>query len=295
MTEQDVTLPTSDGIHLKLVTVARSGSSFHPTIDGFKGGLSLKDQEPFIYINVPKTKADAKVDIVVDQDVTLNSKDQFNSYNKVVMGSETFDVYLKGKTKMHLSGLSGISVDYSKKVTMKGKDFFALYNSLHSKDILTLIPGLNKLSGLNITEIKILSGTTGSNAILADGSNMVGNVSIPNPSVMTLDLGNVTMNLAVDGTAIGYSVLPNLVLKPGTNLVPMQANVQQIAVISVIQSKYKDGVIPLDISGNSSVSNGQHLEYFEEAIKSNTVRVNLNTKPALEAIGLGSVFNATSS
>jgi hypothetical protein len=141
---------------------------------------------------------------------------------------------------------------------------------------------------LNITSIKILSGAS---ELLADGSNMIGTVYIPNPSVMTLDLGNVTMNLAIDGTSIGYSLLPNLVLKPGNNTVPMQAHIQPLVVYGLVQAKYKDAIVPLDIVGNSSIRNGVTLKYYEEAIKSNTVQVKLNVGPALSSLGI----NITSS
>lgn len=106
---------------------------------------------------------------------------------------------------------------------------------------------------------------------------------------MTLDLGNVTMNLSVNGTAIGYSVLPNLILHPGTNNVSMQSTVKLLTVSGLVANFYKDRIIPLDVVGNSSIStqSGEHLPYFEEAIKSNTIRVELNVGPAMAAIGLG--------
>jgi hypothetical protein len=115
---------------------------------------------------------------------------------------------------------------------------------------------------------------------------MIGTVYIPNPSVMTLDLGNVTMNLAIDSTPIGYALLPSLVLKPGNNTVPMQAHVQPLVVYDLVSKKYKNAIVPLDVTGNSSVSNGVHLTYYEDAIKSNTVRVDLNVGPALAAVGI---------
>jgi hypothetical protein len=144
-------------------------------------------------------------------------------------------------------------------------------------------PGLNKLKGLNITSIQLLSGAS---QLLPDGSNMIGEVFIPNPSVMTLDLGNVTMNLAIDSTPIGYALLPNLVLKPGNNTVNMQAHIQPLTVFGLVNSKYKNAIVPLEISGNSSVRNGENLKYYEEAIKSNVVKVDLNVGPALAAVGI---------
>jgi hypothetical protein len=115
---------------------------------------------------------------------------------------------------------------------------------------------------------------------------MVGTVYIPNPSVMTLDLGNVTMNLAVDNKTIGYSLLPNLVLRPGNNTVPMQARVDQLTVIGLVQSKYRNAVIPLEVTGNSSIKDGKSLDYYAGAIKSNVVKLDLNVGPALSALGI---------
>lgn len=115
---------------------------------------------------------------------------------------------------------------------------------------------------------------------------MIGTVHVPNPSVMTLDLGNVTMNLGVAGTPIGYALLPELVLKPGENKVPMQARVEQATILSMVLKTYKDAVLPLEIVGNSSVKNGEHIMYFEDAIKANTIKLDLNAGPALQALGI---------
>jgi hypothetical protein len=261
VTSQEVTAPQADSVHLKLESLIKSDSSYHPRIDGFRAALSLQGQEPFIYIDIPEAKSQAETRITVEQDVKFASEKAFALYTKAVLGAETLRINLDGKTTLHLKGLPGMDVDYNKVVTMKG---------------------LNRLSGLNITSIRILPRTE----LLPDGSNMLGTVSIPNPSVMTLDLGNVTMNLAVDKTPLGTAFLPNLVLKPGANSVPMQARVDQLAVIGLITSKYKNAVLPVEISGNSSVRNGVKLAYYEEAIRSNVVKVDLNVGPALAAVGL---------
>lgn len=279
VTSQEVTKTAPDGIHLKLESVARSTSKYHPTIEAFEAGLHLENGEDFLIINVPSTKAEAETQIVIDQDAKFASLDAFIAYNKLVMASDSFDVYMTGKPKLKLSGLPKMSVDYNKKVTMKGKRHHPHSNRKPNASV-----GLNHLKGLNITDLEILAGDR---KPLPDGSNMIGRVIIPNPSVMTLDLGNVTMNLQVNGTDIGTSLLPNLVLHPGTNNVSMQSNVKLITVSALIAKSYPNKIIPLDISGNSSINaQGEHLTYFEEAIKSNTVKVDLNVGPAMAAIGL---------
>jgi hypothetical protein len=103
---------------------------------------------------------------------------------------------------------------------------------------------------------------------------------------MTLNLGNVTMNLGVDKTNIGYTVLPNLVLKPGNNTVPMRAKIDPLVVFGLVTSKYKNAIIPVDITGNSTVYNGVNLKYFEESLNSNAARVQMNVAPALKAMGI---------
>ncbi|KAL5113459.1 hypothetical protein ACEQ8H_008651 [Pleosporales sp. CAS-2024a] len=262
-----ITNPTEKGVHVNLSSVIKSNSSYHPVIDGFVAGLSVDRQAPFIHINVPGLKSQKETPVTVDQDVSFTSLEAFTNFTKAVLGSETFHVNLDGKPNIHLKGLPTMNVNYDKVVSTKG---------------------LNKLQGLNITSIKLLSGAT---ELLADGSNLVGTLFIPNPSIMTLDLGNVTMNLAVDDTPIGYALIPNLVVKPGNNTVPIQAHVEPIIVYGLVSSKYKNGIIPLDVTGNSTVSHGHNLTYYAEALRSNTVRVNLNVGPALATLGI----NATKS
>lgn len=115
----------------------------------------------------------------------------------------------------------------------------------------------------------------------ADGSNVAGTVYIPNTSVLTVSMGNVTFNNYVNGQLIGNSTIDNLVLKPGNNTVPMHGVTNQSAVLDLIASTYKNGVLPIDIVGNSSVYNGLHLPYYEKALKSNTQHVELNITAAL--------------
>ncbi len=115
---------------------------------------------------------------------------------------------------------------------------------------------------------------------------MLGTVSIPNPSVMTLHMGNLTLNLSVEGQPIGTSLLPDLVLRPGLNEVPMRSTTNQSVVLNLLTTKYRDGNLPLEIVGNSSVYNGEHLTYYEAAISAKTIELNLNVGAALAEIGI---------
>jgi hypothetical protein len=130
VTSQEVTNPHPDGVHLKIDTLIRSGSSYHPTIDGFRAGLSLEGQGPFLYIDIPKSKSQAETRITVDQDVKFESADAFSNYTKAVLDSETIEIRLDGKTNIHLSGLPSMDVNYNKVITMKGMSHMKRYQEL---------------------------------------------------------------------------------------------------------------------------------------------------------------------
>jgi hypothetical protein len=88
---------------------------------------------------------------------------------------------------------------------------------------------------------------------------------------------------------MGQTYLNDLVLKPGNNTLPMLANVDQAAILTMFTSSsnpYKDGIVPFQITGNSSVYHGENLEYFTKALAANTLTVNLNVYQALKEAGL---------
>lgn len=76
-----------------------------------------------MYIDIPTAKSEAETHITVEQDLKFASAAAFAGYTKAVLGAETFQVYLDGKTQVHLKGLPGMDVNYNKVVTMKGTKF----------------------------------------------------------------------------------------------------------------------------------------------------------------------------
>lgn len=101
------------------------------------------------------------------------------------------------------------------------------------------------------------------------------------------------MNLFVQDVLIGTSSILDLTLKPGNNTVDMRSATNQSLVLQKL-ANFKNGILPVDIVGNSSVYKGQHLPYYEAALSSNKLRVDLNIGSALAAIGLGGVTGGNS-
>jgi Protein of unknown function (DUF3712) len=148
---------------------------------------------------------------------------------------------------------------------------------------------LNGLKGFKITNFTI------SLQAEADGTNLHGTVYIPNQSTLSVQMGTVVMNLFVDGQQIGNSTIQDMTLNPGDNYLPMTSASNQTMVISLIQSKYKNGILPITIIGNSSTYNGQRIPYYEAALAANPLQAELDIGSALKAIGLDIVNNTGTS
>lgn len=88
---------------------------------------------------------------------------------------------------------------------------------------------------------------------------------------------------------MGTTYVNDLVLKPGDNRVPMLGKIDQGAMLELLTSNdnpYKDGIMPFDISGNSSSYNGKDLPYFTKALSANKLTVRLDVGAALREVGL---------
>ena len=60
----------------------------------------------------------------------------------------------------------------------------------------------------------------------------------------------------------------------------------QSLVLTMIEEKYTDGILPLKVVGNSSIYNGEHLTYYEKPLQANVQMTSLNVGAALAEIGI---------
>lgn len=212
----------------------------------------------------------------LDQEVQVVDLEAFIDYNTQLWTNSSVDLVIKGRTKLHEMKFPTTTVDFHKRIDMRGESRYRVYLFMQ----LILIPsiGFEGLPGFNVTDfsIKLIPEP--------DGANMIGTVYIPNPTVLTLTMGNVTFNNFVDDEFIGTSLLSDLVLRPGNNTVSMRSTVNQTLVIEKVTGTYKDGMLPIEVRSNSSIYNGQHLEYFEKALQGSQQHIVLNVGAALAAL-----------
>jgi hypothetical protein len=278
MISQEVLDPTPDSVHLNMTTKAVSHTIFTPTLDAFDADLflesTLPDYKAFGTITIPGMHVTKELNTTVDQVMQIKDKDQFNVYNTLVSQAESFKVAMKGKTKLHLGALPVVEVVFSKVITMKGASplfFFIVANP----------SGLNGFKGLTV-DVQNLSATH-----FEDGSNMKGTINLPNPSVMTLTIGDVVQDIFLpDGTLIGTSTISGVVLKPGNdNNFPLSSTTNISLVLPYI-FKSNTGDLPITAKTTTVTYQGQRLPYFEAAMAATPVNVTLHLKTPLLAIGI---------
>ena len=142
---------------------------------------------------------------------------------------------------------------------------------------------------MNVTSFHLLTES------LPDGGNAQGTVFIPNPTPISLGMGNVTLDMNVAGTFIGNATIPDLYLTPGNNTLPIHVTVNQTAVIGLLQQdQFNCGILPVDIKGKKSMYNGEELTYYTAALQANKLTNDLNVRPALEEAGFGFVLGDAS-
>ncbi|KAL9012824.1 MAG: hypothetical protein Q9173_002433 [Seirophora scorigena] len=243
--------PSPNSFHLEQDALLTNHDKYHPRLDALNASLSVGDSEdkPYAYIELPAVHATETAITHIDQDVQITDMDAFIDYNTQLLTQESLELVVKSRTKLHEMRFPITTVDYNKKLGTKG---------------------LNGLAGFDVTlfGVKLIHEP--------DGVNMIGTIYIPNPSILTITMGNVTFNNYVEDEFIGTTTLFDLVLKPGNSTLPMRS--------TKVSGTYKDGMLPVDIVGNSSVYNGQHLEYFEKALQRNRQHVVLNVGDALAAV-----------
>lgn len=144
--------------------------------------------------------------------------------------------------------------------------------SYPSLDKTVTIPGLRKLSGLGIQDLKLNMTAD------KDGNNISGAMNVPNWGILKLFLGDITFDLLTAGIPIGQVTLKDTMLNPGNNSCPFIGTLSLPNVIShigpILQAQsepLKDGKIRLQAKGNKTMINGEHITIVESVLNARTL------------------------
>ncbi|KAJ5861872.1 uncharacterized protein N7529_009182 [Penicillium soppii] len=141
------------------------------------------------------------------------------------------------------------------------------------KDITS--PVLNQFKGFSISN----SGLTPK---LDDGSNLIGNATLPNPSVLTLDLGTIILDVKSGDLVIGNATLKDVTLYPGSNTFPLTGVLDLNTILHNLgkvlasqASALKNGTLALDTVTRSITWNGTLVPYYTEIMSGLTLTANV--------------------
>ncbi|KAG5928481.1 hypothetical protein E4U42_000553 [Claviceps africana] len=246
-------------------TIATDGT-VKAHIDPFVGNLTLLDvpnARPFIQLPFPATNADKFQTVNVSQQVTVMDKDAFDQFNINFFQKETLRISIHGKTQVQPAGLTRkYDVDFYKVAKFKG---------------------LNRLKGTTLSDMQVKLG------VAQEGvPNFHATATILNPSYYTIDLGNATFNNYVDGKLLGKLTIQNLLLKPGKNVVPVSAELDQTVIITAATKKpyCEDRRLPVELLGIDVKKGSQTIPWLLKALSSANQTVELSLDDTFKAVGM---------
>lgn len=137
---------------------------------------------------------------------------------------------------------------------------------------LTQIPALNSFEGFSISDSALCLPP------LADGTNLVGNATLPNPSVLTIEIGTITLDIKSGDLVIGNATLEDLTIKPGDNKHPLKAVLDIDTIFAhlgeVLKSQaslLKTGNLTLDTITKSVVWENETVPYYTKVMSELTL------------------------
>lgn len=242
--------PQADKFQLSVTSYITGSSKLaeKATIDPMEVKFYLKDQDPFMYFPLPGVHGGKNV-LVEQLNHTTKIMDQkaFASFAGTLMQSENFDMGIWGKTKIHLGAIK-TSVKYREWVNLKG---------------------FNKLDGMVINKYNI---TTGDYII-------VGTVVIPNPTVFTLQVGDVLLDLSLNNAHLGNGILPNLTIIPGLNVYEFKANLTMNNAIKLATAVLSG--TSMQVQTTDVQYEGQSIPWLAAPLRNIQINVPVNTSYVL--------------
>lgn len=254
----------SSSLQFEINSTIHTSSSYSATVDAFNASFYLEDKlphTPFTYAEIPKIHVSKTAAINVTQEVQVWNEEAFADFTSWFMLNDTFRVTVDGWTSVHVSGLPSTRVNFKKTVNLTG---------------------LNRFEGLNVTQSRV--------TLLPDsqGDNFFGYITLPNPSVFNVDIGNTSFITLLNTTSIGQSFIDNMFLHPGPNNLSIRANISQLPIIEAVSSEpyCNTGFLPLTFIGENITNSGQELGYFEPAFRENVLELSIDVAADLKPLGL---------
>ncbi|OOQ84520.1 hypothetical protein PEBR_29860 [Penicillium brasilianum] len=201
---------------------------------------------------------------------TLGVTNQYTPFsNETIWTNYVHDVVFKKESTLSLRGSTNSYLGKLKShVTM-------------DKDVVS--PTLDSFGGFSISDSTLLLPAR------SDGVNLIGNATLPNPSVLTIEIGTIILDIYSGSLLIGNATLEGLTLKPGNNTNPIEGVLDLKKIIKnlgeVLKSQasaLKTGNLALDTITRSVVWNGTEVPYYTKVMHELTLTANVGLASTLK-------------
>ncbi|RHZ62932.1 hypothetical protein CDV55_107267 [Aspergillus turcosus] len=131
---------------------------------------------------------------------------------------------------------------------------------------------LNSFAGFSIEGSQLLLPAE------PDGTNLLANATLPNPSVMILEIGTIVLDIKSGDLVIGNATIDNLVLRPGNHSNPIRGRLDLGTVLKnlgpILQSQkdsIRNGYLTLDTVTTSVIYDGVQVPYYTNVMRNLTL------------------------
>ncbi|EWC48910.1 hypothetical protein DRE_00215 [Drechslerella stenobrocha 248] len=202
-----------------------------------------KNQTTFMTLDVGELEANPTMAInVTGADTNILNKEIYQTFSKQVLSKGNFSLVIRSKPILKVGSLQ-YRVNFEKTVQLKG---------------------FNGLRGITITNPTILNGS----AVMEDGTNLLTDGVIPNPSSFTMQIGDLTADISIDTLKLGFSVIKNLTLYPGDNAVKIYNHINpELMGLPMFSAILDQPNVNITLAINSTILNGQHISWLETPLR----------------------------
>lgn len=144
---------------------------------------------------------------------------------------------------------------------------------------------MNKFDGVAISDSTLLIPGR------PDGTNLLGNVILPNPTVLTFQVGTLNLDIMSGDLVIGNATMTDVTLVPGDNTFPMTGTLDLKKVIANLKQVLNtqlpsllNGNLSLNARTTSVVWNGTLVPYYTDVLRELTLTT---------SVGLGDIIKNT--
>ncbi|KAJ9388412.1 hypothetical protein DTO063F5_2743 [Paecilomyces variotii] len=253
ITEAHIMQPRPDSVVLTMLS-ALNLAGFSVYMDAMTLGLFVPQvgPSPFVNLYLPATKVHGNTTLGVSNQFTpIINHTGWQAFVDNAVNLDVGVVGMEGKSTVHMGKLHAN---------------LNMYKEVPSN-------ALNQFKGFAIEDSRLLLPPE------ADGTNLLANASLPNPSVMTLEIGNTTLNLLSGDLVIGNATINDLVIRPGNNSAPVRGFLDLHKIIqnlsSILQtqrSAIQNGYIELTSIGTGVTYEGVTVPYYEKVLKNLTLK-----------------------